>query len=127
MPTELMRVQADDGSAVLIEIDKPDSGFGEVAFDGAVFKAKETLEQALAGVRGIALKALDEFRSGGDDGPDSVELEFGVKFKAEAGAAVFAKTAAEGHIVVRMGWTGRGQPVGRPGLDYGDDDEEPRA
>ncbi|SNY73047.1 CU044_2847 family protein [Paractinoplanes atraurantiacus] len=126
MPTELMRVQADDGSAVLIEIDKPDSGFGEVAFDGAVFKAKETLEQALDGVRNIALKALDEFRNNDrrGHGPDSVELEFGVKFKAEAGAAVFAKTAAEGHIVVRMAWSGREHPVGRPAFD---DEDDPRA
>jgi hypothetical protein len=123
VPTELMRVQADDGSAVLVEIDKPDSGFGEVSFDGAVFKARESLEQALNGVRTIALKALEEFRGGGGDGPDSVELEFGVKFKAEAGAAVFARTAAEGHIVVRMAWSGREHPVGRPALD----DDEPDA
>ncbi len=124
MATELMRVQADDGSAVLIEIDQPDSGFGDVVYDGSVFKAKETLEQTLTGVRAIALKALDTFREGGDDGPDSVELEFGVKFKPEAGSAVFAKTAAEGHIVVRMAWSGSGQPVGRPALDDGAEDDD---
>ncbi|MDY7084858.1 MAG: CU044_2847 family protein [Actinomycetota bacterium] len=118
MPSELMQVQAEDGSVVLMEIDAPDAGFGEVAFDGRVFKARETLEEALHGVRSIALKALDTFRRG-EGGPDQVELEFGVKFKAEAEAAVFARTAAEGHLVVRMSWSGGGRPVGRP---YPEDD-----
>jgi hypothetical protein len=125
VPSELMQVQADDGSAVLIEIDAPDAGFGEVAFDGRIFKARETLEQALDGVRGMALKTLDTFRSAeaGESAPESIELEFGVKFKAESGPAVFARTAAEGHIVVRMSWSGGGgHPVGRPSLDGGDDD-----
>ncbi|MGK5682586.1 CU044_2847 family protein [Actinoplanes sp. URMC 104] len=120
MPSELMQVQAEDGTAVLIEIDAPDSGFGEVAFDGRVFKGRDTLEQSLEGVRTMALKALESFRAG-DAAPDKVELEFGVKFKAESGSAVFARTAAEGHIVVRMGWSGQPHPVGRPSLE-GDDD-----
>jgi hypothetical protein len=102
-----LRVQSDDGAAVLFEIDPPSDvgGFGDVAFEGAYYKAKETLEQTLTDVRAIALKALDTFRAGSRR-PDAVELEFGVKFTAEAGAAVFAKTAAEGHIVVRLSWSG---------------------
>ena len=105
MPRELMRVQAEDGSAALFEVDAPDGGgLDEVAFDGGVVKAKETLERTLADVRTIALKALDAFRGDGSRTPHEVELEFGVKLKAEAGAAVFARTAAEGHIVVRLTW-----------------------
>jgi hypothetical protein len=109
-----MRMQADDGTAVLIEIDPVSEGFGDVAFDGAVAKARQTLEQTLVDVRAMALKALDTFRDGAR-GPDTVELEFGVKFKAETGAAVFAKTAAEGHIVVRLSWSG--EPAGAPESD----------
>ncbi|MBL7258746.1 CU044_2847 family protein [Paractinoplanes lichenicola] len=74
------------------------------------------LEDALHGVRSIALKALDSFRAG-DNGADTVEVEFGVKFKAEAESAVFARTAAEGHLVVRLSWSGSGHAVGRPYLD----------
>lgn len=124
MPNELMRLQADDGSAVLIEIDAPDPSVGEVVFDGAVHQAKESLEQALADVRAIAVKALDTLRSG-TQSPDNVELEFGVKFRAESGAAVLARSAAEGTIVVRMSWAApRGGPAGRPALyddDYAED------
>ncbi|MCY1141184.1 CU044_2847 family protein [Actinoplanes sp. Pm04-4] len=127
MPSELMQIQADDGSAVLIEVDTPDAGFGEVSFDGRIFRARESLEQALGGVRTIALKALDTFRAA-ESAPESIELEFGVKFKAEAGSAVFARTAAEGHIVVRMSWSGgSGHPVGRPSLDGDDDEDQPGA
>ena len=108
MPSELMRVQAEDGSAVLFEVDVTPRGLQEVAFDGKIVKARETLEQSLGEVRRMALKALDTFRGDGKDGPDGVELEFGVKFKAEAGAAVFARAAAEGHMVVRLSWTGGG-------------------
>jgi hypothetical protein len=116
VPNELMRLEADDGSEVLIEIEAPPGGWGDVAHDGSIRRAKETFEQSLTGVRGMALKALDAFR-GGASAPDQVELEFGVKFKAEASAAVFAKTAAEGHIVVRLSW------AGKPGGGTEPDDE----
>ncbi|WP_416901367.1 CU044_2847 family protein [Micromonospora echinospora] len=106
MASELMRIQADDGSAVLVEIETPPEGFDDVAFDGAIIKAKETFEQTLTGVRTMAFKALDTFRTG-ERRPDHVELEFGVKFKAEAGGAVFAKAAAEGNLIVRLSWSAK--------------------
>ena len=113
MANELMRIEAADGTAVLVEIDDPreGEGFGDVAFEGAIFRAKEIFEETLTDVRVMALKALDTLRTG-PSAPDHVELEFGVKFKAELGAAVFAKTAGEGTLVVRMAWAG---PVSQPG------------
>lgn len=96
-----MRIEAADGTEVLIEVDPP-AGFADVKFDGAVLRAQETLEKSLANVRAMAVKAIETFR---EAAPDQVELEFGVKFKAEASAAVFAKTAAEGHMIVRMSWS----------------------
>jgi hypothetical protein len=95
---ELMKIEATDGTEVLIEVDPP-GGFTDVKFQGSVLRAQETLEKSLANVRAMAVKAIEAFEAAG---PDHVELEFGVKFKAEASAAVFAKTAAEGHMIVRM-------------------------
>lgn len=111
MANELMRIQAADGTAVLVEIDDPreTDGFGDVAFEGAVYRAKETFEQTLGDVRAMALKALDTLRAG-PLAPDQIELEFGVKFKAELNAAIFAKTAGEGTLVVRMAWSAPGSP-----------------
>ncbi|WP_250029450.1 CU044_2847 family protein [Paractinoplanes maris] len=122
MANELLRLQADDGSAVLVEIDGPDSSSGEVAFDGSAFIARESLEQSLVDVRTAALKTLDAFRQASDV-PEKIELEFGVTFRAESAAAVLARTASEGHVVVRLTWSGGGHPVGRPWLE-GEDDAE---
>jgi len=120
---ELMWLRAADGSAVLVEIDDPrgDAGFGDVAFDGAIFRAKETFEQALGEVRVMAVKALDAFRAG-PAAPDQVELEFGVKFKAEVNAAIFAKIAGEGTLVVRLTWSA---PAAQPAAAQpGEQDDE---
>ncbi|MFJ8041325.1 CU044_2847 family protein [Kitasatospora sp. NPDC096147] len=68
----------------------------------AVERAGETFEQALTGVRSAAESALAVFR-GGSLAPDEVELEFGVKLTAEAGALI-ARTAAEAHLTVRLSW-----------------------
>ncbi|MBM2620829.1 hypothetical protein JIG36_35550 [Actinoplanes sp. LDG1-06] len=122
MTSELMSVRTEDGSAALFEVDVNPGGLRDVSFDGKIVKAKETLEQSLVEVRRVALKALDTFRDGGADGPDQVELEFGVKFKAEAGTAVFAKAAAEGHIVVRLSWKSGVDGPGGPGGGEADDE-----
>jgi hypothetical protein len=106
MSSELMRVETDDGDEALFEVDLNPRGMQDVSFDGKIVKARQTLEHSLAEVRNVAVKALDTFRGGDAGGPDGIELEFGVKFKAEAGTAVFAKAAAEGHIIVRLSWSG---------------------
>lgn len=116
---ELMRIEAADGTAVFIEVDPP-GGFADVKFDGTVLRAQQTLERSLVEVRAMAVKAIDTFR---EAAPDQVEVEFGVKFKAEASAAVFAKTAAEGHMIVRMSWSGSSLPPG-PSLPPGEPDDE---
>jgi hypothetical protein len=77
---------------------------------GPVAQASSTFAGALDGVRSAAQSALRVFRDGSLC-PDSVELEFGVKLTAEAGA-VIAKGAAEGQLVVRLGWSSR-----RPGAE----------
>lgn len=80
---------------------------------GAV-RAAATFESALTSVRGAAESALHVLRDG-TLAPDTVELEFGVKLSAEAGA-VITKGTAEGHLVVRLSWTpqGRGEPREQP-------------
>ena len=64
-------------------------------------------EDAFRNVREAAESALAALR-GGDLNPDAVELEFGVKLNAAAGA-VIAKTSVEGHLKVKMTW-GRPRP-----------------
>ncbi|MFF6779140.1 CU044_2847 family protein [Streptomyces sp. NPDC012637] len=94
--------------AVLVEADGPQPGARPVARVGnSLVRAGQTLDEALAGIRTAAESALAVFRDGALR-PDGVELEFGVKLSAEAGA-VIAKTAVEGHLVVRLSWSPDGQ------------------
>ncbi len=97
---ELLRWRTDQGP-VLVEIAPERPALRSP--DGVVRDAADTFEDALAGVRAAAVSALATFR---DDAlrPDQVTIEFGVKLSAEAGA-VIAKTALEGHLLVKLAWT----------------------
>lgn len=94
-----MRWQTDQGP-VVVETREQHAGF---APDEVVHDAAGRFEDALANVRAAAVSALATFR---DDTlkPDDVEIEFGVKLDAGAGA-VIARTSLEGHLVVKLRWT----------------------
>jgi hypothetical protein len=99
---ELVRWQTEHGT-IVVESDDREPGFQSVSRTGEIFhEAAGKFEDALAGVREAAESALAALR-GGDLNPDGVELEFGVKLNAAAGA-VIAKTSIEGHLKVKMTW-----------------------
>ncbi|MFB4310661.1 CU044_2847 family protein [Actinomadura sp. GTD37] len=103
---ELVRWQTEHGT-IVVESDDRDPGFQSVSRTGDLFReAAGKFEDAFDSVREAAQSALAALRGGGLD-PDAVELEFGVKLNAAAGA-VIAKTSVEGHLKVKMTW-------GRPG------------
>ncbi|QFG24892.1 CU044_2847 family protein [Actinomadura sp. WMMB 499] len=111
---ELVRWETEQGS-VVVEMDPDDPGFDSVSRgDGVLRDAGARFEDALHSVRDAAESALATLRDGALK-PDVLELEFGVKLNAEAGA-VIAKTSVEGHLKVKMTW-------GRP-VDPGAGDEE---
>ncbi|MEU2924801.1 CU044_2847 family protein [Streptomyces sp. NPDC007251] len=101
----LLEFTTDDGAVVVVESAEPGTGTRLVGRGdgGPAAQASRTFEGALDGVRSAAQSALRVFRDGSLR-PDSVELEFGVKLTAEAGA-VIAKGAAEGQLVVRLAWS----------------------
>jgi hypothetical protein len=105
--SELYRWETAEGS-VVVEV-----GSGEPGFEGVSRKAGEIIhdvgrrfDDALDGVRGAARSALLKFRDV-DLRPDEVEIELGVSLNAAAGA-VIARTCAEGHMIVRLRWSGAG-------------------
>ncbi|MFJ5260911.1 CU044_2847 family protein [Streptomyces sp. NPDC088387] len=105
----LVEFTTDDGAVVSVQAaEEEPSGSRLVArrADGTV-QAARTFESSLEGVRAAAQSALRVFRDG-TLRPDSVELEFGVKLTAEAGA-IIAKGTAEGHLVVKLVWSPDGQ------------------
>lgn len=113
---QLVRWETANGS-VVVEMDDDEPGFESVSRgDGILRDAGARFEDALHSVRDAAESALATLRNG-DLKPDVLELEFGVKLNAEAGA-VIAKTSVEGQLKVRMTW-GRPDDATPPG----DDDE----
>lgn len=101
--SELVRWDMDDESIVVEIADQDVSGFQAVAIgEYGIIEAKSRFEDSLRNVRSAAAKALGAFRDG-QLNPDSIELEFGVKFNAAAGA-VIAKASSEAHFIVKLTW-----------------------
>ncbi|MFF3389616.1 CU044_2847 family protein [Streptomyces sp. NPDC002669] len=103
--TALMEFTTDSGATVTVEVDRQAQGANLVALgdDNTLTRAGRTFDSALTGMRSAAESALAVFRDGALK-PDGVELEFGVKITAEAGA-VIAKSAVEGHLLVKLSWS----------------------
>jgi hypothetical protein len=99
-----MRFPLEDGGEVVVEVDDDDPGVGRVGRLGdAAARVSSTYDQALDGVRRAADATLRQFRQLATR-PDQVEVEFGVKLTAEAGA-VIAHTGGEAHLTVRLTWS----------------------
>lgn len=107
--SELLRFRAGEDGVIVVEADPSDAGVQRVG-RGGVVDVKRRFEDALTDIQHAAAAALAVFRDG-DLKPDGVELEFGIKLNAEAGA-VIAKTSLEGHLTVKLSWNpGKRSPV----------------
>jgi hypothetical protein len=110
--TELVRFELETGGTVTVEVEE-EPGVGRAARQGTVLRdAQLSLERALGDVRGAAAAALGQFQ-GMASRPDEVEITFGVKLDAHAGALI-AKTGMEGHFEVTLRWAGPA-PRAEPG------------
>lgn len=99
---ELARFALDDGGSVTVEVDE-EPGISRAARPGQVIRtATASFDKALVEVRAAAAAALREFQAMAQR-PDEVEIKFGVKFDAQAGA-VIAKTGMQGQFEVRLMW-----------------------
>ncbi|GAA2569681.1 CU044_2847 family protein [Streptomyces lienomycini] len=105
----LVEFKTEDGVRVVVEGVEDEDGARLVSRGDGPARAARTFEESLDGVRAAAASALRVFRDGSLR-PDSVELEFGVKLSAEAGA-VIAKGSAEGHLVVKLSWSPEPSPT----------------
>ncbi|UXY35661.1 CU044_2847 family protein [Streptomyces albidocamelliae] len=107
----LVEFRTEDGALVVVEDVVTRSGARLVSRGDGPAQAARTFEGALEGVRAAAASALRVFRDGSLR-PETVEIEFGVRLSAEAGA-VIAKGSTEGHLVVKLSWS-PGQPAADP-------------
>ena len=101
--TELVQFDLEGGASLLVEVDEDEPGIERASrMDDLAIKGSQSLEVALEGIRSAANVTLAKLRDVAE-APDEVEVQFGVRLNAQAGA-VIAKTEAEGHLQVRMAW-----------------------
>lgn len=96
----------EDGSSIVVEVDEAESDYGtmEVGRPSEVAeKAKQSFEHAIDKIKPVADAVLRKLR---DLQPDGLEVEFGVKLSAEAGAFL-ASAASEANFKIKMTWERR--------------------
>ncbi len=100
----LIEYQLADGSPIWVEVDEPDrGGVKPAARSGEVVeKAKQTFNEALGKVKPIAETIIIELRNLSDS-PDEVEVKFGLKMNAEAGA-IIAAAGVEANYEITLKW-----------------------
>jgi hypothetical protein len=103
---ELAQFPLNGGGVLVVEVEAGDSSARRVMRGGnpeaVVATATASFESALQTVRAAAEGILDQLRSLAQP-PDEVEVEFGVKMSAEAGA-VIAKAATEANFKINLTW-----------------------
>jgi hypothetical protein len=100
--TEQVRFKLASGGSVVAEMDEI-PGVSRAGRQDALITAQRTLEGALTEVRDAAAATIAQFQDMARK-PDEVEIEFGVKLNAEAGA-IIARTGMEGHFQVTVRWS----------------------
>ena len=101
----LIEFPLEDGGSIVVEVDEPEPPGGVVraARPGEVAeKARQSFEAAMERIRPVAGTLIAKLR-GLHDPPDEVEVEFGLKMSAEAGAVV-AAAGAEANYKVTLTW-----------------------
>ena len=100
----LIEFPLEDGTTMLVEIDEPEQGgLVKASRTGDVIvKAQQTLEKALENVQPAAQFVIQQLRKL-HDSPDEIQVAFGLKLSAEAGA-VLAAAGAEANYTVTLKW-----------------------
>ena len=104
MAEQLARFGLEDGGWAIVELKDVDPSLrmASVGRSGTIVDTGSNFEDALRSVARVANAALAQFRETSVR-PDEVEIQFGVRLSAEAGA-VIARNSDEGHLHIRLAW-----------------------
>jgi hypothetical protein len=101
----LIEFPLEDGTMLLVEVDEPEPEGGIVRAarpDEVIVRAQLTFNQALEKIRPAAGAIIQKLRSLSDP-PDEIDVEFGLKLSAEAGAFV-ASAGVDANYKVTLKW-----------------------
>lgn len=120
---EFARFPLEDGGTVLVEVET-EAGLERASRGGAILKdVTGSFEKALSQVRDAASAAMAQFLAM-PRRPDEVELKFGVKLDAQAGA-VIARTGLQGQFEVKLKWRrGEVTETGKPAEEEAESESE---
>ena len=91
------------GESILVEVEVEEGGsMVPAASRGLKEKAQTTFEEALAKVRPAAETVLHQLRQM-HQSPDEIQVEFGLKLSAEAGA-ILAASGMEANYKITLTW-----------------------
>lgn len=100
----LLEFPLEDGTSILAEVEEPDQGgLIKASVGDTIAKAQQTLEKSLEKVKPAAQFVIQKLREL-HDAPDEVQVSFGLKLSAEAGA-VLASGGVEANYIVTLKWS----------------------
>src|SRR5437879_6056815 len=100
----LVKFSLEDGSTVLVEVDEPDTGGVVRAGRGEVIEnAKESFDIAMSKISPAIEHVTSKLRKLAKQ-PSEIEMVFGIKLNAEAGAFL-ASASTEANFQVTLKWT----------------------
>lgn len=104
---KLVEFELAAGGSILVEVEEHEQGgIVPAARPGElVAQASLSFEQALEGIKPAAMTIISKLRSL-SEAPDEIEVEFGVKLGAEAGALI-AAASAEANYIVKLKWVAK--------------------
>jgi hypothetical protein len=101
----LVQFPLEDGSYILVEIDEPESEEGLRRIgrgEDILLKTEQTFETALERIKPIANTIINKLHQLNQPA-DEVEVKFGIKMSAEAGA-IIASASVEGNYEITLKW-----------------------
>lgn len=100
----LVEFPLEDGTTMLVEIEESEKGGLVKASraDDVIVKAQITLEKSLEKVKPAAQFIIQQLKNL-HDSPDEIEVAFGLKLSADAGA-VLASAGAEANYTITLKW-----------------------
>ncbi|MDB9318713.1 MULTISPECIES: CU044_2847 family protein [Cyanophyceae] len=104
MEKQLVEFSLEDGSTFLVEVEEPDNGaVGRVALPSGrtIAEATKTFEDAIDKIKPAVASITNKFK---ELSPEEMEIKFGVKLSAEAGA-ILTSVGGEVNFEITVKWT----------------------
>ncbi|MBD1865024.1 MULTISPECIES: CU044_2847 family protein [Trichocoleus] len=106
MDKEVAQFSLEDGTKFLVEVEEPEAVAVErVAINTGqmVLQARQTFEEAIDAVKPVASVLVTRLRRGMTTPADEVEVKFGLKLTAEAGA-IFTSISGDVNFEITLKW-----------------------